>query len=164
MIIPLTLPSASSSSTSAGTLPPALAQLGSSELFLLELQGELEVAGDKHGQVVGRLTIDDSDSGKVRLLVIVIVIPISLLSLSFSFSSGGGCGPRVGQTDAPDRSPPLRRQDRQLAKATGRVTTCAHATTIATITTPTAIAIISHYARRGGQGQGQGQGRRHAEP
>jgi chromosome transmission fidelity protein 8 len=97
MILPLTLPSASSSSTSAGTLPPALAQLGSSELFLLELQGELEVSGDKRGQVVGRLTIDDSDSGKVRpaliLILILILIPISLLSLSFSFSSGGGCGP-----------------------------------------------------------------------
>ncbi|KAI0255134.1 Ctf8-domain-containing protein [Lactifluus subvellereus] len=65
MILPLTLPSASSSrDTSAGTLPPALAQLGSSELFLLELQGELEVSGDKRGQLVGRLTIDDDDSGK----------------------------------------------------------------------------------------------------
>jgi hypothetical protein len=65
MILPLILPSASSSSTTTGTLPHALAQFGSSEFFLLELQGELEVSGDKAGQLVGRLTIDD-DSSKVR--------------------------------------------------------------------------------------------------
>ena len=62
MIIPLTLPSGLSASSS--TLPPALAQLGSSELFLLELQGDLVLSGDKRGQLVGQLTIDDS--GKVR--------------------------------------------------------------------------------------------------
>ncbi len=61
MIVPLTLPSGPSAG--ARTLPPALAQLGSSELFLLELQGNLEVSGDKRGQVVGHLTIDDN--GKV---------------------------------------------------------------------------------------------------
>ena len=62
MIIPLTLPSGPSASSN--TLPPALAQLGSSELFLLELQGDLVLSGDKRGQLVGQLTIDDS--GKVR--------------------------------------------------------------------------------------------------
>ncbi|KAH9989432.1 Ctf8-domain-containing protein [Russula vinacea] len=63
MILPLTLP-AKSSSPDSPALPPALARLGSSELFLLELQGELEVSGDKHGQLVGRLTIDDTNDGK----------------------------------------------------------------------------------------------------
>ncbi len=63
MIIPLTLPSGPS--TNASTLPPALAQLGSSELFLLDLQGVLDVTGDKRSELVGRLTIDDS--GKVRV-------------------------------------------------------------------------------------------------
>ena len=65
MIVPLTLPSGPSAS--ARTLPPALAQLGSSGLFLLELQGDLEVSddSDKRGQLVGHLTVDDS--GKVRL-------------------------------------------------------------------------------------------------
>ena len=67
MIIPLTLPRKSSSNGTEPALPSALAQLGSSEYFLLELQGELEVSGDKHGQLVGRLTIDDTNDGKVRL-------------------------------------------------------------------------------------------------
>jgi chromosome transmission fidelity protein 8 len=62
MIVPLTL--SPGPSASARTLPPALAQLGSSELFLLELQGDLEVTNDKCGQLVGHLTIDDT--GKVR--------------------------------------------------------------------------------------------------
>jgi hypothetical protein len=67
MIIPLTLPPKSSPNGAGPALPPALAQLGSSEFFLLELQGELQVSGDKHGQLVGRLTIDDSNDGKVRM-------------------------------------------------------------------------------------------------
>jgi len=61
MILPLTL--APQPSPGAPALPSALARLGSSELFLLELQGELEVSGEQHGQLVGRLTIDDD--GKV---------------------------------------------------------------------------------------------------
>jgi len=64
MIIPLTLPLKSGAEPA---LPSALARLGSSEFFLLELQGELEVSGDKHGQLVGRLTIDDTNDGKVRI-------------------------------------------------------------------------------------------------
>jgi len=59
MIIPLTHPPKSSPDDLAPALPSALARLGSSELCLLELQGKLEVSGDKHGQLVGRLTIDD---------------------------------------------------------------------------------------------------------
>ena len=67
MILPITLPLKSSSGSTA--LPPVLTRLGSSELFLLELQGELDVSGDKHGQLVGRLTIDDDAiDGKVRAL------------------------------------------------------------------------------------------------
>lgn len=62
MILPLTL--SPKPSPDAPALPSALARLGSSELFLLELQGELEVSGEKHGQLVGQLTIDDD--GKVR--------------------------------------------------------------------------------------------------
>ncbi|KAI0269491.1 chromosome transmission fidelity protein 8, partial [Russula aff. rugulosa BPL654] len=50
-------------------LPSALARLGSSEFFLLELQGELEVSGDKHGELVGRLTIDDTNDGKPTLRI-----------------------------------------------------------------------------------------------
>ena len=71
MIIPLTLPlpPKSSPNGSEPALPSALAQLGSSEFFLLELQGELEVSGDKHGQLVGRLTIDDTNDGKVRMIL-----------------------------------------------------------------------------------------------
>jgi chromosome transmission fidelity protein 8 len=64
MILPITHPSKSPPNGPA--LPPVLARLGSSELVLLELQGELDVSGDKHGQLVGRLTIDDD--GKVRAL------------------------------------------------------------------------------------------------
>ena len=65
MILPITLPPKPSPGSPA--LPPVLTRLGSSELILLELQGELDVSGDKHGQLVGRLTIDDDAiDGKVR--------------------------------------------------------------------------------------------------
>jgi len=64
MIIPLTLPPRSSPNGAERALPSALTRLGSSEFFLLELQGELEVSGDKHGQLVGRLMIDDTSDGK----------------------------------------------------------------------------------------------------
>jgi len=67
MILPLTLPSKPTPGGPA--LPSALARLGSSELFLLELQGELDVSGDKHGQLVGRLTIEDDGKGKPTLRI-----------------------------------------------------------------------------------------------
>ncbi len=92
MIIPLTFPPKSSLDGPTPALPSALARLGSSELFLLELQGELEVSGDKHGQLVGRLTIDDTNDGKVRTshnlhtLLRFVVVP-ELRSVS-SFISG----------------------------------------------------------------------------
>ncbi|KAA1476227.1 hypothetical protein DENSPDRAFT_843128 [Dentipellis sp. KUC8613] len=66
MIIPITLPSSGSAST---PLPPTLAQIGSSELVLIELQGSLEVEGDKHGKSVGKLTIPDDDKSKPTLLI-----------------------------------------------------------------------------------------------
>ncbi|KAI0046579.1 hypothetical protein FA95DRAFT_1356654 [Auriscalpium vulgare] len=65
MIIPITLPDASGSSK----LPPSLAQIGTSELVLIELQGTLEVEGDKRGQTVGTLTMSDDGKTKPTLLV-----------------------------------------------------------------------------------------------
>ncbi|KAH9064047.1 Ctf8-domain-containing protein [Lactarius vividus] len=80
MIVPLTL--SSGPSAGAGTLPPALAQLGSSELFLLELQGDLEVSGDKRGQLVGQLTIDDSGKGKPTLRIGYHLLEGTIVSLA----------------------------------------------------------------------------------
>ncbi|KAH7341533.1 hypothetical protein B0J17DRAFT_714701 [Rhizoctonia solani] len=56
MIIPITTPPESKSG-----LPqhPRLARLGN-ELFLLEMQGKLEVEGPKEGAFVGVLGLDDS--------------------------------------------------------------------------------------------------------
>ncbi len=130
MIIPLTLPPKSSPDGLAPTLPSALAWLGSSELFLLELQGELEVSGDKHGQLVGRLTIDDTNDGKVRTRVPEHLhfsqsIPEIRLSVPFSFVL------LEGQADTANRPPPLGGQDRQFAQATGYI--AAHVCAAATI-------------------------------
>lgn len=56
MIIPINIvPSGSTSRT----LPPQLAQFGTDELVLIDLQGSLDVEGDKQGQTVGKLRIDD---------------------------------------------------------------------------------------------------------
>ncbi|KAH9052977.1 Ctf8-domain-containing protein [Lactarius deliciosus] len=80
MIVPLTL--SSGPSAGARTLPPALAQLGSSELCLLELQGDLEVSGDKRGQLVGHLTIDDSGKGKPTLRIGYHLLEGTIVSLA----------------------------------------------------------------------------------
>ncbi|KAH9162441.1 Ctf8-domain-containing protein [Lactarius sanguifluus] len=80
MIVPLTL--SSDPSSGARTLPPALAQLGSSELFLLELQGDLEVSGDKRSQLVGHLTIDDSGKGKPTLRIGYHLLEGTIVSLA----------------------------------------------------------------------------------
>ncbi|KAH8990288.1 Ctf8-domain-containing protein [Lactarius akahatsu] len=80
MIVPLIL--SSGPSAGARTLPPALAQLGSSELFLLELQGDLEVSGDKRGQLVGHLTIDDSGKGKPTLRIGYHLLEGTIVSLA----------------------------------------------------------------------------------
>ncbi|TFY73571.1 hypothetical protein EWM64_g10441 [Hericium alpestre] len=66
LIIPVTLALGHSAGESA--LPPALAQIGTSELALIELQGSLEVQGDRRGQTVGKLTIDAD--GKVCFLTV----------------------------------------------------------------------------------------------
>lgn len=39
-------------------LPPQLVQFGTEGLVLIELQGALEVEGDKSGQLVGKLRVD----------------------------------------------------------------------------------------------------------
>ncbi|KAH9003201.1 Ctf8-domain-containing protein [Lactarius hatsudake] len=80
MIVPLTL--SSGPTAGARTLPPALARLGSSELFLLELQGDLEVSGDKRGQLVGHLTIDDSGKGKPTLRIGYHLLEGTIVSLA----------------------------------------------------------------------------------
>ncbi|KAJ2924645.1 hypothetical protein H1R20_g12443, partial [Candolleomyces eurysporus] len=63
MIIPITLPDPSTSSTSNPKLPPTLAKISHDEIVLIELQGALDV-GDAHpsernGKFVGKLSIDD---------------------------------------------------------------------------------------------------------
>ncbi len=63
MILPLML--APQPSPGAPTLLSALTHLGSSELFLLKLQGELEVSSEQHGQLVSQLMMDDD--GKVHV-------------------------------------------------------------------------------------------------
>ena len=133
MIIPLTFPP----KTDAGpALPSALARLGSSEFFLLELQGELEVSGDKHGQLVGRLTIDDATDGKVRISF----KPITLHAVPHrSFLTYV-----PGQTDTANRPSPLRGQDRQFAQATGDI----EAHMCCATTTTTINKLISKNARR----------------
>ncbi len=39
-------------------LPPQMVQFGTEELVLIELQGALEVDGNKDGQLVGNLRVD----------------------------------------------------------------------------------------------------------
>ncbi|KAK7690444.1 hypothetical protein QCA50_005542 [Cerrena zonata] len=69
MIIPINLhPERSSSTSSTCTFPPALAQFGSDELILVELQGSLEVEGDNIGATVGKLSVDPSTK-KPTLLI-----------------------------------------------------------------------------------------------
>lgn len=76
MIIPITLPTPSSSSSTA-LLPPPLASLGSSELFLIELQGDLETSGDARGQTIGMLKIDEDGKVSVFMLSSCYPNPIS---------------------------------------------------------------------------------------
>lgn len=60
MLIPITIsqPGPSSSENLSSLLPPQLAQFGTDELVLVELQGTLEPEGNSRGQVVGRLSVD----------------------------------------------------------------------------------------------------------
>ncbi|CAE6415301.1 unnamed protein product [Rhizoctonia solani] len=63
MIIPIITPPESSSGFPQH---PRLARLGK-ELFLLEMQGKLEVEGAKEGGFVGVLALDDSDKVTLRI-------------------------------------------------------------------------------------------------
>jgi len=55
-------------STTGSALPPQLAQYGTDEVVLIELQGSLEVGGETAGQLVGKLDLD-SDPKKPTLLI-----------------------------------------------------------------------------------------------
>lgn len=70
MIIPINV-SKSGPSLSNYTFPPQLAQFGSNEVVLIELQGSLEVDGDKEGQVVGKLRVDDVTVSMMSVRVVV---------------------------------------------------------------------------------------------
>jgi len=67
MIIPINLATERHSS-SRTTFPPQLAQFGSDEIVLIELQGTLEVDGDRAGQMVGKLVVDTATK-KPTLLI-----------------------------------------------------------------------------------------------
>ena len=109
---------------------PTLARLGSSELFLLELQGELEVSGTKHGKPVGRLTIDDTNTmaryvGGVVLSHVLQPLPhvhstlqpqSSFLTSVCHVTSKGKPTLRIGHHL-------FRRQDRQFTQDTGHIAT-----------------------------------------
>lgn len=68
MIIPITIPRPGQFSPK---LPPQLAQLGNDEIFLIELQGTLDVEGteatQKDGQLIGNL--NTSDMKKPTLMI-----------------------------------------------------------------------------------------------
>jgi hypothetical protein len=81
MFIPLTIPLKSSPNGAEPALPSALAWLGSSDFYLLELQGKLEVSesGNKHRHLVDhRKMIDDTNDGQV--LVSCSLLPQSSLT------------------------------------------------------------------------------------
>ncbi|CAE6438899.1 unnamed protein product [Rhizoctonia solani] len=63
MIIPLATPP---EPKSGPPQHPRLARLGN-ELFLLEMQGQLEIEGPKEGGFVGVLGVDDSDKVTLRI-------------------------------------------------------------------------------------------------
>ena len=52
-----------SSSPGYRKLPPQLVQFGTDELFLVELQGALEVEGNQDGQLIGKLRVDETSVG-----------------------------------------------------------------------------------------------------
>ncbi len=76
MIIPVNLPS-SSNSENETTFPPQLAKLGTKEVILLELQGSVQTEGDRDGQLVGTLKIDE----KVSMVYVSFWSPILQQSL-----------------------------------------------------------------------------------
>ena len=92
-------------------LPSALARLGSLGFFLLELQGELEVSGNKHGQLV------DSHDRRRRKGAptdhTFLLCSFMTLALTYMYV--------IRQADTADRSSSPRGKDRQLVQAAGRV-------------------------------------------
>ncbi|KAL6301356.1 Ctf8-domain-containing protein [Sparassis latifolia] len=58
MIIPINLDTVPLSPLGS-KFPPQLAQFGTDEVVLIELQGALDVEGDRQGETVGTLRIDD---------------------------------------------------------------------------------------------------------
>ena len=58
MLIPINIDLAGPAAPRSRQLPPSLVQFGTNELVLIELQGSLEVEGDRDGQLVGKLRVD----------------------------------------------------------------------------------------------------------
>ena len=61
MIIPVNF-SANASKASSSKLPPQLAKIGTDEVVLIELQGSLHTEGDRNGELIGILRIDEKVS------------------------------------------------------------------------------------------------------
>ncbi|KAM5537807.1 hypothetical protein V8D89_008575 [Ganoderma adspersum] len=60
MLIPINIALPGPSTPRRPHLPPQLVQFGTDELVLIELQGALEVEGNKDGQLVGKLEVDSA--------------------------------------------------------------------------------------------------------
>ncbi|TBU51931.1 Ctf8-domain-containing protein [Dichomitus squalens] len=58
MLIPINIDLPGPSTPRRPNLPPQLIQFGTDELILIELQGSLEVEGNRDGQLVGKLRVD----------------------------------------------------------------------------------------------------------
>ncbi|KAH9887638.1 Ctf8-domain-containing protein [Cubamyces lactineus] len=68
MLIPINVAIPDPSSAQRKKLPPQLVQFGTDELVLIDLQGALDVEGNKDGQLVGKLRIDPATK-KPTLLI-----------------------------------------------------------------------------------------------
>ncbi|OSD01915.1 hypothetical protein PYCCODRAFT_1468199 [Trametes coccinea BRFM310] len=68
MLISVNISLPGPSTPSRRALPPQLVQFGTDELVLIELQGALEVEGNKDGQLVGKLRVDPATK-KPTLLI-----------------------------------------------------------------------------------------------
>ncbi|KAI0820692.1 Ctf8-domain-containing protein [Trametes gibbosa] len=68
MIIPINVNIPGPSSPTSHRLPPQLVHFGSDEVVLIEMQGLLEVDGNKDGQLVGKLRVDPATK-KPTLLI-----------------------------------------------------------------------------------------------
>ncbi|KAF9526340.1 Ctf8-domain-containing protein [Crepidotus variabilis] len=72
MLIPITLPSSTSSSFSNPKLPPTIAKISHDEFVLIELQGALEIEGsnprERDGKFIGTFKMDEA-TNKPTLLI-----------------------------------------------------------------------------------------------